>query len=185
VLAAAALCVLLWRGAADQPAIVAAAVTASAAVTVAALTRTWTARAAADAQHRAEMAPIYAALVQESFARMTRPWHGETPGPRHDAAAPITPDEIALADFYDDAKQKLLVWGSPTVITGWIVYEKRVRQITPGTPDPWPWLDAFEDLLLVLRKDLGHNDRSLATADLLRMFLSDVDGRPERATGPR
>lgn len=175
VLAVAGLGVLLVLGADDEPVIVAAAVTASAAIVVAALTRAWTARAAVQAQHRAEVAPIYEALIQQYWDLLPPPGQA---GPRPDVAAPLTPGEIALGDMHDKTTQKLLLWGSPGVIAGWAKYQERVRKIPVGTSDPWLWLDAFEDLLLVLRNDLGHDDRALVAGDLLRTFLSDVDKRP-------
>jgi hypothetical protein len=127
------------------------------------------------AAHRAEVGPIYEEIVRRSFSLMPRPLRGEAPGARRTAAEPLSGPEVEFADFMDEATQKLLIWGSSPVVEGWLAYRRAIAQHTPGvTTDPYIGLDAWEQLLLVFRRDLGHDDRRLNRRDLLRMFLSDV-----------
>ena len=176
---------LLVKAADDAPAILAAGITAAGAIMVGVIARRAAARAAAVAAHRAEVGPIYEEIVRHYFSLMPRRWHGEAPGPRRTAAEPLSDGEVEFADFMDVATQKLLIWGSSPVVEGWLAYRRAIAQHIPGvTTDPYIGLDAWEQLLLVFRRDLGHDDRQLNPRDLLRMFLSDVrdpeDGTPDR-----
>ncbi len=172
---------LLTEAADDAPAILAAGITAAGAIIVGAIARGATARAAAVAAHRAEVGPIYEEIVRRYFSLMPRRWRGETPRPRRTAAEPLGDREVEFADFMNEATQKLLIWGSSPVVEGWLAYRRAIAHHIPGvTTDPYIGLDAWEQLLLVFRRDLGHDDRRLHRRDLLRMYLSDVRD-PEEA----
>jgi hypothetical protein len=176
--------VLLVKAASNAPAILAAGIAAAAAITVGVIARRAAARAAAVAAHRAEVGPIYEEIVRRYFSLMSRPWRGEAPAPRRATTEPLTDREVELADFMDEATQKLLIWGSASVVEGWLAYRHAIAKHIPGvTTDPYVGLDAWEQLLLVFRRDLGHDDRRLHRRDLLRMYLNDVED-PEAVTGP-
>jgi len=161
---------LLVKAANDAPAILAAGVTAAGAIMVGVIARRAAARAAAVAAHRAEVGPIYEGIVRRHSSLKSRPWRGEAPGARRTAAEPLSDREMEFADFMDEATQKLLIWGSPPVVEGWLAYHRALAQHIPGvTNDPYIGSDAWEQLLLVFRRDLGHDDRRLHKRDLSRM----------------
>jgi hypothetical protein len=70
--------------------------------------------------------------------------------------------------------QKLLIWGSTSVVTTWITMRARWARLSGPSSDPAVLFDA-EELLLAMRKDLGHNDSGLDRGDLLRVFITDLD----------
>ena len=172
---------LLVKAAEDAPAILAAGVTAAGALTVGVIARRSAAQAAAVAAHRAEVGPIYEEIVRRYFSLMPRRWRGESSAPRRTADEPLSQRETEFADFLDEATRRLLIWGSSSIVEGWVAYRRVLAQHIPGvTTDPYIGLDAWEELLLVFRRDLGHDDRRLRQRDLLRMFLNDVQD-PEAA----
>ncbi len=66
---------------------------------------------------------------------------------------------------------KVVVWASPTVITHWN-YIKRTADDSRNTVET---LAVWDKLLLLIREDLGHNDKTLSKYELSRLFVNDLD----------
>lgn len=68
-----------------------------------------------------------------------------------------------------DITQKLIVWGSDEVVNKWILYRNNSQSSSPKNI-----LFDMENLLLAIRRDLGHKNYSMIKGDLLSMFVKDV-----------
>jgi len=91
----------------------------------------------------------------------------------------LTADEMEerWKKFNRETTHTLILWMSEPVIAAY----NRMRGIsirnleagrTEGSPD---LVFAFEDLLLAVRKDLGHSNAGIGRGDLLRLWINDVD----------
>ena len=85
-------------------------------------------------------------------------------------------EKLAEADqndeFFKSMTTKLLVHGSPQVIKAWLAW----RSCGPQEgPEDLRLLVAYELVLRAIRADLGHDDSILASGDLLRVYVTDLD----------
>ena len=78
--------------------------------------------------------------------------------------------EDAAGAFWDVAEQ-MIIWASTDVIKAWNNF-KMGAQSSEGQ-------DLLEGIFKAMRKDLGHDDRSLGKGDLLRLFVTDLPTDPK------
>ncbi len=83
------------------------------------------------------------------------------------------PEEAETAEFFKDLTTKLLLYGPAPIIKEWI--EFRLRGVSADDPTNPTSLLNYEKLLLLVRKDLGHDDSELRLGDLLRVYVNDFD----------
>ena len=89
------------------------------------------------------------------------------------------PTQEELARFISDTKPALLTWGSNQVNRNWGIFWRDA-----GTPRTnWQTMIALEDLIKVIRKDLGHSTFRVSQGDLARVFVNDLDDY--RPAGPK
>jgi len=82
------------------------------------------------------------------------------------------PTEQATIKFFAEFIPKLIVWGDERVMKSFCVFrDTAVNNPTPSSEI----LFIFEGLLLKIRKDLGHKDRSLKRGDILGLFITDIE----------
>jgi hypothetical protein len=149
-----------------QPGIAAAVVTASATVLISVFSviysKRWERRRMIEEGQRVQKLPLYEDFVGFMFR-----------------ATFFDAESMTEADwkqFVGNSAQKLSLWAADDVISAY----NNLRRVTVATPaaeldsNPAPLL-AFEQLLLAIRKDLGHNNKGLTRADLLRLFITDID----------
>jgi hypothetical protein len=84
------------------------------------------------------------------------------------------PEEAETAEFFKDLTTKLLLYGPAPIIKEWIEFRLRGMS-TAGDPTNPTSLLNYEKLLLLVRKDLGHDDSDLKLGDLLRIYVNDFD----------
>lgn len=79
-------------------------------------------------------------------------------------------------EFLRGFTQKLLVWGSDEVLREYVSFQKMATlgAETEGM-NPRASLLSLEQLMLAMRKDLGHKNKGLDPGDLLRTFVNDWD----------
>lgn len=87
-----------------------------------------------------------------------------------DQSLAITEDEMLtkLKDFTEN----ILIWGSDDVVAEWSNF--RSKSIS-GFQNPEQILFEVENLLLAIRKDLGHSNKGLTKGKLLGVFVNDID----------
>lgn len=78
--------------------------------------------------------------------------------------------EQEIIEFMIDFTQQLIVWGSDEVIAAF----HRFRNLS-NTGDSKNVLFLVEDLLLAIRKDLGHKNQGLSQGKLLGLFVNDIE----------
>ena len=80
------------------------------------------------------------------------------------------PSKAELAQFFADYTEKLTIWGSDEVIKVW-----GELRLSASDADGALMLFRYEELLLSIRKDLGHRNKGFKRGRLLRLFVNDID----------
>lgn len=116
------------------------------------LQRQWEKKQELERLRREQMSPIYEQLV---------------------SILKDNPEEAETAEFFKDLTTKLLLYGPAPIIKEWI--EFRLHGVSADDPTNPTSLLNYEKLLLLVRKDLGHDDSELRLGDLLRVYVNDFD----------
>ena len=82
--------------------------------------------------------------------------------------------ESELMKFMAEFTEKITVWGSDDVIKAW----RKFRLSAGGGSNPQSILFVYEDMLLAIRKDLGHKNSGFKKGTLLGLFVNDIDSSP-------
>ncbi|AVQ97744.1 hypothetical protein OBCHQ24_01290 [Oceanobacillus iheyensis] len=77
-----------------------------------------------------------------------------------------------MMKFFNRFTQKLMVWGSDEVVKLWSNYR---REFALKDRDSMENMFEFEKLLLAIRKDTGHKNKHIEKADLLGLFVNDIN----------
>ena len=107
-------------------------------------------------EHRKKKIPIYEQLISFIFSLLKSVKNNE----------PL--DEKMIVDFMFDFTQKLIIWGSDDVVTAFSNY-----RISASDPDLI--MISVENLMLAIRKDLGHKNKNLSNGRLLTTFIDDAE----------
>lgn len=71
--------------------------------------------------------------------------------------------------------ENLILWGSEDVMKSYIAYRKYFMSRKFGEEMTLEAIEKMENLLLVIRKDMGHKNKSLQQGDILSLFINDID----------
>ena len=114
-------------------------------------------------EHRNKVAPIYEKFIDDIFNNF---FYADKLGRQR-----LTNQEMieVMAEF----TQKILIWGSNDVINAYNNFRES-GNVAPGKPSH-TILFHVEDLLLAIRKDLGHPTKGFKKGQLLRLFVNDLD----------
>lgn len=82
-----------------------------------------------------------------------------------------TPSERQIMEFFARITEKLTIWGSDDVLR--VYGEFKANSATVN--DPMQSIFMLEDLLLAIRKDLGHRNKGVGRKAILRLFVTDID----------
>lgn len=77
-----------------------------------------------------------------------------------------------MMKFFNRFTQKLIVWGSDEVVRLWSNYR---REYALKDGNSMENMFEFEKLLLAIRKDTGHKNKHIEKADLLGLFVNDIN----------
>ncbi|MBC7782752.1 MAG: hypothetical protein H7144_02850 [Burkholderiales bacterium] len=142
-------------------AIIAAGATVLVSILSILLGKVYEARERIQNQHREKKVPVYEELIQF----ISRVLSGEKIG-----TAP-TQEEIIKFGF----NQKMMVWGADEVLLAWVKWLRAISDAEVLKADPLKGLFLYEELILAIRRDLGHKNKSLKRGDVLRLFVNDID----------
>lgn len=81
------------------------------------------------------------------------------------------PSEADLMEFFARITQKLTIWGSDDVLRIYGEFKTNAANLN----NPTQSIFMFEDLLLAIRKDLGHPNKGVGRKAILRLFVTDID----------
>lgn len=115
-------------------------------------------------QLRVKKIPVYENFVQLCFRCMAAVKDGEV----SDSKAPL---DSEFRNFI----QTMIVWASDDVMVAFSEWLQICRAPSDSKTDAIAKVIAFEQLLLVIRKDLGHENKNLRQGDLLRLIINDLD----------
>jgi hypothetical protein len=71
--------------------------------------------------------------------------------------------------------ENLILWGSEDVMKSYISYRKYFMSRKAGEEMTLEAIEKMENLLLVIRKDMGHKNKNLQQGDILSLFINDID----------
>lgn len=141
-------------------AIVAASATITVSVVSLVISKVMETRATITQELRAKKVPIYEDLISTVFKFQFAEKLGEKPM-----------SETELIRFFANLTEKLTIWGSDGVIRAFSDF--RLASTRVGAPENILFI--YENLLLEIRKDLGHKNRNLRRGMILSLFINDID----------
>ena len=126
-----------------------------------ALSKAYETRAAIHRDSREKKTPVYEEIVHTllydvMFAKILGK---ETPGQQD------------LMEFFARTTEKLTIWGSDDVLRSYGEWKTKAGL----ADDPMKSILMFEELLLSIRKDLGHRNKGIGRLAILRLFVTDID----------
>lgn len=80
-----------------------------------------------------------------------------------------------IKKFAKEFNPDLLIWGSSDVVKKYSTYRHSLIEINANNSKTSNNFSEFEDLLLAIRKDLGHKDKNVVQNDLLKVFINDIE----------
>lgn len=83
--------------------------------------------------------------------------------------------EKEMVQFFNAFTQKLMIWGSDEVLTLWSRYRRGFTGVQDTESISPEKLFEFENLLMAIRKDMGHRNNGVIKGDLLGLFINDID----------
>lgn len=110
--------------------------------------------------HRDRMTPVYYELLG-AFKKISSSEMSE-------------PDPEITELFMDLKARQLLLGASSEMVRAFNAWQARANELQQQG-DSAGAVRAWEELLLAIRKDLGHEDSSLPQGELLRLFVTDYD----------
>lgn len=85
------------------------------------------------------------------------------------------PSEKEMIKFMAEITQELVIWGSDEMLQAFYKFRMMSIENTEGTPNnPYNVLFMVEDLLLAIRKDLGHKNKDVGRGKILGLFVNDL-----------
>ena len=117
-------------------------------------------------EHRDKKIPVYEELLEFIFLKMFLPLKTKN----------TQPSEEEMGKFMMDFIQKIIVWGSDEVVES--LYQFRQGGFALKKQAVEPQVDIMvkmTNLLLAIRKDLGHKNKNINEEKLLGLFINDLD----------
>ena len=144
-------------------AIVAICVTALFSVTSLILSKHYELKADVKRQHRENKVEIYGKLIRFFFTILFADKMQEKP-----------PGEKEIIKFFNETNPGMISWSGDAVLKAFSVFWRTsIKGASIGRMEKAILL--FEDLLLAIRKDLGHKNKGLERGDILGLFIKDID----------
>lgn len=144
-------------------AIIAAAATALVSVLSIVLGKAYESRALVRREHREKKIPVYEDLIRFMFRILMGAKTGNAP------------TEQEMLEFMSDFNQRIMVWGSDSVLAAWVEWRRAATNEAAVKDDPMSLMLLYEQLILTIRRDLGHKNSNLGTGDVLALFINDID----------
>jgi hypothetical protein len=145
-------------------AIIAAAATVLVAVISIVLGKIYEARTTVQKELRERKTPVYEEFITFIFRILL----GEKTG--------NAPTEQEMIKFLAEYNQKMMVWGSDSVLREWSAWRRSLENHSlENEPHFVEGLVQYEKLILAIRKDLGHKNEDIGKYDILRLFINDLD----------
>lgn len=123
-------------------------------------------------EHHEKKIPVYESLISFLYKVLFSSKIGDAP------------TETEMIKFFAGFTDKITVWGSDEVLKAFSDFRRQaVRNAESNSPDPSGVMFLYEDLLLAVRRDLGHKNKGLQRGDVLALFVNDIDKYTGRTSG--
>ena len=119
-------------------------------------------KAAVEAQLREKKVIVYEGIADMLYSAMNRTIRKEEI------------DEEEIRDKMLTVMEQLTIWGPDKVVNIFVEF-KRSGIEDSSIGDPRITLKLFADLMLAIRKDIGHKDEDINWKTILRIFVTDID----------
>ena len=85
------------------------------------------------------------------------------------------PSEKEMIKFMAEITQELVIWGSDEMLEAFYKFRMMSIENADGNSEnPYDVLFMVEDLLLAIRKDLGHKNKNISRGKILGLFVNDL-----------
>ncbi len=85
------------------------------------------------------------------------------------------PSEKEMIKFMAEITQELVIWGSDEMLNAFFKFRMMSLENTDNNSgNPYVVLFMVEDLLLAIRKDLGHKNENVSRGKILGLFINDL-----------
>lgn len=115
-------------------------------------------------EHRAKKIPIYEELIDFYFDIL-----------KNTQLNSSAPSQNEIIEFFSSFSSKLIVWGSDEVILSFVKLRNGSKTYDKNETSPLAFLSLLEDLLIEIRKDLGHKNKGFSRGSLLGLFITDLE----------
>jgi hypothetical protein len=143
-------------------AIIAAAATVFVSVLSIVLGKVYEARERIQKEHREKKIPVYDDLIRFMFRVMMVSKTGDSP------------TEKETLDFVIGFNQRIMIWGADEVLAAWVKWRRFATEQAAASPEPLKLLFLYEEVILAIRRDLGHKNKGLKRSDILALFVNDI-----------
>lgn len=144
-------------------AIIGASATVLVAVLSVVLGKIYEARSLIQKEHREKKIPVYEDLIAFVFRVLMGARTGRSPS------------EQEMIEFMMGFTQRVMVWGSDEVLTAWVKWRRLATSEVEMRSDPMKLMRNYEELILAIRRDLGHRNKGLQSGDILALFINDIN----------
>lgn len=109
--------------------------------------------------------PIYQNLIGFFFRIILGEKSGQMP-----------PSEKEIIEFMSKMTEELISWSSDEVLIAFSSFRTNLIQLNDETNkgDPLAIMYEYEQLLQIIRKDLGHANQNFKRGTILKLFLNDI-----------
>ena len=91
------------------------------------------------------------------------------------------PSEKEMIKFMAEITQELVIWGSDGMLNAFSKFKMMDLENTDNNSEnPYAVLFIVENLLLAIRKDLGHKNKNVSQGKILRLFINDLPDEDNR-----
>lgn len=149
-------------------ALVTASATAIVAVVTLVLGKLYELRIHVQKENRDKKIPVYEDLLKFFFRMLN--------ANKEDGSTPVLEDP-EVVEFFTRFNERFIIWASDDVMRSWGTWRRQLPENT-ASPSPEHALRALfliEDVMLAIRKDLGHGNKGLNRGDVLGLFINDID----------
>lgn len=85
------------------------------------------------------------------------------------------PTEEEMVQFMFEYNQKMMIWGSDSVLAEWSTWRKLLQENVDSDGKAFlPAMLQYEKLIFAVRKDLGHKNTNIKPGDVLALFINDL-----------
>jgi thiamine biosynthesis lipoprotein ApbE len=131
---------------------------AGVALTTVLATKSWERRRDIDREQRANRIPTYQRVLTAMFNYV------------HASASDPAGADQEIKKTFAELNSQMIIWASDPVISAYVNWRSSI-----GTGSPLADMFRLGELLLTIRKDVGHQNKNVNAATVLQVFVNDLN----------